>query len=71
MTDAAFDKMCKWMRDNYESLEHEHKSLVTKDMLNAGSGFSIKKEDYPLRIKLSAPVLIKQMYVGQGSASKD
>lgn len=71
MTDEAFDKMCKWMFDNYDALEHEHKALVTKEMLNAGSGFNIKRDDYPLRVELSSAMLIKQMYLGQGSASKD
>ena len=71
MSDIAFDKLCKWMFDNHDSLEHEHKHLVTKDMLQAGSGFNLKADDYPLRVQHSAPVLIKMMYAGQGSASKD
>lgn len=68
-TDSFFDKMCKWMLDNYADLEHEHKHLVTKEMLKAGSGFNLKEVDYPSRVRYSAPVLIKQMYFLSGAAS--
>jgi hypothetical protein len=66
MTDGAFDKMCKWMLDNYESLEHEHKYLVTKDMLVAGSGFSIAYDGYPTRVQNSASYLIEALYKSKG-----
>ena len=66
MTDGAFDKMCKWMLDNYDSLEHEHKSLVTKDMLVAGSGFNIPYDSYPLRVQNSAGYFIEALYKSKG-----
>jgi hypothetical protein len=66
MTDQAFDKLCVWMLENYDSLEHEHKSLVTKDMLSAGSGYNISYDSYPLRVQHSASYFIEELYKSKG-----
>lgn len=69
MSDEAFDKMSKWMLDNYDSITHIHKAIVTKDMLKAGSGYNLKAEDYPSRIVNTADSLIRALYEGKGAAS--
>lgn len=66
LSDEFFDAMCKWMLENYDSLEHEHKSLVTKDMLIAGSGFNIPYDGYPLRVQNSASYFIEELYKSKG-----
>jgi hypothetical protein len=66
MSDTAFDAMCKWMLDNYDSLEHEHKHLVTKEMLSAGSGYNISYDEYPLRVQHSASYFIEELYKSKG-----
>jgi len=35
--DHQFDALAKWILDNYDSIEHPHKELVTKDDLKAGT----------------------------------
>lgn len=65
--DETFDKLSRWMYDNYDSLEHEHKSLITKDMLKAGSGFNLKESDYPLRVKVTADMFIRGLWSGKHS----
>ena len=62
MSDESFDKMCKWMLSSYEKLDHINKELVTKDMLEAGSGYSLKEADYPLRVKLISDEFIREYY---------
>lgn len=37
MTDAAFDKLSKLLAEHYDEINHPHKSLITKDMLDAGT----------------------------------
>lgn len=64
MSDTAFDKMSKFMLDNYDSLEHNHKHLITKGMLVAGSGYNLKAEDYPLIVKVTAESFIKNLHSG-------
>lgn len=53
LSDTTYDRMCKWMLDNYDSIDHHHKHLVTKEDLLAASGFAIKREDYPTVIQVS------------------
>lgn len=35
--DHEFDELGKWLLKNYDSVEHMHKHLVTKQDLNAGT----------------------------------
>ena len=37
ISDAEFDELGKWLLQNYDSVEHMHKHLVTKDDLKAGT----------------------------------
>lgn len=46
--------MCKWCYDNWEMLEHPHKHLFTKEDMGNGSVFHLKKDDYPIIVKISA-----------------
>lgn len=64
MTDEAFDKLCKWMLTNYESLDHVNKELVTKEMLVAGSAFNLKASDYPQRVRIISEEFIKEKALG-------
>lgn len=61
LSDECFDKMCKWMLDKYETLEHNHKHLVTKDGLKAGSGYYLKENDYPLIVRVSTEQMISDI----------
>ena len=71
MTDEAFDKLCKWMLENYDSLEHEHKHLVTKEMLSAGSGYNIPYDGYLLRVQNSASYFIEALYKSKGEKDEN
>ena len=37
ISDAEFDELSKWLRYNYDSVDHMHKHLVTKGDLEAGT----------------------------------
>lgn len=57
MTDTLFDSLCKYLLDNYEEIKEEiwHKNLLDKELLKAGTGYSLS---YP------APIyLISQHYI--------
>lgn len=45
--DADFDQLAKWLLENYDSVEHYHKHLVTKEDLAAGTYLG----KYPERVK--------------------
>ena len=46
-TDAAFDKLAKLLKQHYEEIQHPHKSLITIDMLDAGTYIG----EYPEMVK--------------------
>jgi NAD-dependent DNA ligase len=47
ISDAEFDELGKWLLQNYDSVEHMHKHLVTKDDLKAGTYLG----KYPTMVK--------------------
>lgn len=51
MTDEEFDKLCKYILTNYDTLTHMHKHLVSIDNLKASSALGI---EYPLVIQILA-----------------
>jgi hypothetical protein len=61
LSDEVFDQMCKYLLDNYDKLDHINKSLVTKDMLKAGSAYNLSENDYPLRVRISSEELIRNL----------
>lgn len=47
LSDEVFDRLCKYMYDNWDSLEHKLKYLVDKESLTAGTGYDIQFNNYP------------------------
>jgi len=47
LSDEVFDKMCKWMIENWDSIEHKHKGFINKESLSAGTGFDIEFNFFP------------------------
>ena len=47
LEDAAFDRMCRRMLDNWDQISHYHKHLITKDDLQAGTYLG----EYPNRVE--------------------
>ena len=50
--DEMFDRVCKALRAQWGTFEHQHKYLVTLEDLEAGTGYAIK--NYPLMVRLAA-----------------
>ena len=51
LTDEDFDQLAKRLLDNWDSVEHMHKHLISKGDLQAGTGYAIQ---YSQRIINSA-----------------
>lgn len=58
LSDAVFDKACRWLLDNYDGVTHKHKYLLDKGSLEAGTLYHLIESDYPLVIRVSAYDLI-------------
>lgn len=53
ITDSIFDRLAKQMLDMWDMIDHVHKDLITKDMLEAGT----YQGEYPSRIKYAVQAL--------------
>lgn len=54
LSDSVYDLMSKYMLNNWDKLEHQHKHMITKEDLMAASGFAIERSEYPLIIQVTA-----------------
>ena len=48
VSDAEYDIICRMLDENWEEIEHSHKSWVVREDLKAGTGYSL---EYPDRVK--------------------
>lgn len=62
VSDATYDEMAKEMLQLWDSLEHEHKSLITTADLEAGTLYRLKEDDYPLRVKGGLAWLVRHYW---------
>lgn len=45
LIDEDYDKLCIFILERWDSIEHRHKHLLDRDSLKAGTGYSLK--EYP------------------------
>lgn len=63
LSDECFDGICRWLLKNIDNLEHVNHNLVDKEALKAGTAYHIKEEDYPLRVRVSAEGLARDLLI--------
>lgn len=61
LSDDVFDRMCKYMLENWDKLEHQHKYLITEDDLRAASGFAIHPSKYPTIVQSSSHRFMEEL----------
>ena len=54
MGDTEYDMLCKELLDNWDSVNHRHKRLLSKNDLLAGTGYAIPLKKYPLIVQSAA-----------------
>ena len=47
VSDSEYDALCIRLLDKFDEIEHHHKHLISKDDLEAGTGFTLARRDYP------------------------
>lgn len=67
VSDELFDRLSKEMLVSFDDLEHQHKHLITKDMLGAGTGYNLGYTDYPLIVRVTSEYFIKNLHQGHSS----
>lgn len=59
LTDLTYDlEVCKRLDAEWESIEHQHKTLVRREELCCGTGYYLLEADYPLRVTGAAWALV-------------
>jgi hypothetical protein len=58
LRDREFDKLTKKLKEHWDQVDHPHKSIITMEDLNAGSGFAIK---YPISVEGAAWQLLREI----------
>lgn len=54
MADSVFDRICMRLLAAFDGLEHQHKHLVSRDDLEAGTGYALSEDKYPRMVMLAA-----------------
>lgn len=58
LKDRDFDKLTQRLKEEWDFVNHPHKSLVSMEDLNAGSGYAIQ---YPLSVEGAAWQLLRDL----------
>jgi len=58
LSDEQFDMLCLYLLETWDEITHPHKTLITKEDLEAGTGYSIR---YPYIIEHAANDWVRAM----------
>ena len=54
ISDEMYDNIAKLLLAHFADFDHQHKYLVSKDDLTAGTLYHLRGDDYPLMVQLAA-----------------
>lgn len=49
LSDVMYDSICQRLLDSWTTIEHQHKYLIDREALRAGTGFHLSAAEYPIR----------------------
>lgn len=58
LSDSTFDRMCRKMLDEWDTIEHMHKDMITKSELESGTFLG----EYPSRVEGAIKQLKEAVY---------
>lgn len=50
ISDELYDEICRYLVDHLDEIDHEHKYLIDKASLKAGTGYAMPFDQFPTRI---------------------
>lgn len=59
ISDGLFDEMSKDIADRWDSIQHQHKKIITREDLATGSLYRLAEEDYPKMVRYAAQHLVQ------------
>lgn len=67
LSDSTYDRMAKYLLENWDKVEHVNKDLVDKENLKAGSLYNVGETGYPTRVKVIAEGMIRDLLLWQNT----
>jgi hypothetical protein len=65
MTDDAYDYLCGRLLQELPTIDHPHAHLIQLDGLQAGTGFYIPEDAYPLMVQLGVQPYLHAISTGK------
>jgi len=65
ISDECFDYLTLVIRENYDTIEHVNKDLITEDRLSCGSAFDLRI--YPIRVRCCAELIMRQIALARNA----
>lgn len=66
ISDVAFDRLCRIIDESWSDIKHNHKHLIRRSDMKAGTGYSIPDHKFPLRVKSAAMSLYHEVQEENG-----
>ena len=60
--DTEYDKIARRLHDHWDEFEHQHKHLVDRDDLKAGTLYKMRYDDYPEMVKQAAEIWMREKF---------
>jgi hypothetical protein len=57
LSDERYDRLCQQLDAEWDAIEHDHKPVIDRPLLKAGTAFSIPDAAYPTRVVSAACAL--------------
>ena len=61
MPDEEYDKLATVLLKYWDQFDHQHKHLISKDDLEAGTLYSLRRHDYPLMVKNATELWLQEL----------
>lgn len=65
--DTEYDQMARDLLGGWDNFEHQHKHLLSKESLAAGTLFNLREEDYPGMVVGGALLWLNDYCNGKGA----
>lgn len=59
--DGEYDALCKKLLKELPTIKHNHRHLVSRESLKAGTAYHLRRDDYPLIVMSAAEHWYKQL----------
>lgn len=60
--DSEYDSITRHLHDHWDEFDHQHKHLVDKGDLKAGTLYKMSAEDYPMMVRQATEIWMREKF---------